>query len=430
MFSHRLNSETVLNINDLAPALKAKYDPSKGFGVVKVDSPGWENIPFVVPKPPPRSLANSGLPHRLISQALRVLQQIPRLQEMTELERLVHFLIVRCEVVQSSRLEGTWSTIDHALTPEEVVDAQLGKSEHVSVRQYAELLEKITQEALIKREKIFTESFICGVHRMIIQNDPRSVGAPGKLRAPGKPGSLVTIGGLSRKEDSIYNPAPPSEVKRCLGEVLAWLRDAELAQRGDAGEGLSLPVRLAIAHAHFEAVHPFTDGNGRAGRALWPVQMICADFGPLYLSGFVEQQKLAYVAALEAAQKKLNYNPLIEFMCRAIIDSHAETLRTQTAILRLEKLWLDRGPFRQKSTAQRTLRLLLVAPILTSQMIEDRLGVKKTAADDAIRSLVEKKILRHRSTEKRQRVFAAEELIAILSRPYGVDPEIVLAKKN
>ena len=85
-----------------------------------------------------------------------------------------------------------------------------------------------------------------------------------------------------------------------------------IAELGDAGHGLTLPVRMAIGYSHFEAVHPFTDGNGRTGRALWPLQMVCAGNMPLYISGYVEVKKSEYNKALEQAQKKLNYIPLIK----------------------------------------------------------------------------------------------------------------------
>ena len=89
------------------------------------------------------------------------------------------------------------------------------------------------------------------------------------MRTQGEPGSLVTIGGLKRKENSIFNPTPPQHVRRCLDEVIEWLKDEDLALQVDAGTGLALPVRLAIGHTHFEEVHPFTDGNGRAGRSIY-----------------------------------------------------------------------------------------------------------------------------------------------------------------
>ncbi len=186
---------------------------------------------------------------------------------------------------------GTWSTIDHVLTPGERSEAGEGKNEHIAVRSYAKMMESIDAEAIIKKEEIYSIKLISKIQKVIVESDPNSPGVPGKLRTPESPGSIVTIGGMNRKENSTYNPAPPGEVKRCLSEVVEWLKDEDLALQGDAGSGLSLPVRLAVGHAHFGAVHPFTDGNGRAGHALWAVQMICAGSMPLYLSGYVEARK-------------------------------------------------------------------------------------------------------------------------------------------
>jgi Fic family protein len=213
-----------------------------------------------------------------------------------------------------------------------------------------------------------------------------------------------------------------------LSEVIEWLKDEDLALQGDAGSGLSLPVRLAVGHAHFEAVHPFTDGNGRTGRALWAIQMICAGSMPLHLSGYVEARKEDYIRGLEQAQKKLNYAPLIEFICNAIIESSLELKRTQEVIVSLVEVWKQRGKFRKKSAAERALPLLLHYPILTSAILQKELGISGPASTNAINLLLEKKIIRHRRFENRRPVYAAEELIQVLARPFGSDLEIALEK--
>lgn len=417
-----------MNINELDEKIRQEFTAERGFGVTKLKAQDWRNIYFVVPPPPPREIDTKSLPFKLISEALKVIGSLPAVSEMTELDKLVNYLFVRREVVQSSRLEGTWSTIDHALTPGEISDENEGKNEHRAVRSYASLLEDVVEQAISKKESVFTTKFVCDIQKRIVENDPKSMGIPGKLRREGDAGSIVTIGGGVRKENSIYNPAPASEVVRCLDEVLDWLRDSELAQLGDAGIGLSLPVRIAIAHSHFEAVHPFTDGNGRAGRALWPVQMVCSGHLPLYLSGYVEENKDEYSRVLQEAQKKLNYMPLIEFICNAIIESDIETRKTKEVINGLEEMWQERAKFRAKSAPRRALKLLLTNPIISSSFLEKKLGVKSTAADDAIKALVNKKIIRFRSLENRHKIYAAEELIQILSRPFGSDIDLALEK--
>ena len=416
-----------MRIDELHETLKQKFTVKRGYGIIKLKDKGFENIHFVVPKPPPHEMSIKELPLKAVSEAMKVLSTLPSYEQMSELDKLVNYLFVRREVVQSSRLEGTWSTIDHALTPGEIADSNQGKDEHQAVRSYANLLDSIIEKTNQKKESIFTEKLINKIHKSIVENDPNSTGKPGKIREEGKPGSIVTIGGI-RVENSVYNPCPASEVKRTLSDLLKWLRDKELAELGDAGIGLNLPIRLAIIHAHFEAIHPYTDGNGRVGRSLWPLQMVCSGNMPLYLSGYVEIYKSDYIKALEQAQKKLNYSPLIKFICNAIIDSQIEAKITKQAILNLEEKWIKESKFRANSTARKSLRLLLTNPIISSSFIEKSLGVSGTAANDAINALEKKKIIRFRRHESRHKIFAAEELIQILSRPFGSDIDLALEK--
>lgn len=156
--------------------------------------------------------------------------------------------------------------------------------------------------------------------------------------------------------------------------------------------------------------------------------MVCAGNMPLYLSGYVEAKKEEYGAALGASQKKLNYGPIVEFICNAIIESDLEAKKTKQTIESLEERWQGRGKFRDKSAAKKALRLLLSNPIITNSYLQKELGVSKTASNNAIKALVEKKIIRYRKLEKRQKVYAAEELIQILSRPFGSEVELALEK--
>jgi len=413
---------------ELNEKLRQDYKNSSSLvGVKKLDLPGWENIFFVVPPPPPRNI-KAKLPYELLAEAIKTLNALPRYNQMSEIDKLINYLFVRREVVQSSRLEGTWSTIDHALTPGELSGKDAGRDAHQAVRSYARLLEGLVEQAFRQKEKIYSEKLICKIHKEIVEKDPNSNGIPGRLRTPGEIGSVVTIGGLNRKEESIYNPAPPEDVKRCLDDVLKWLADEKLSQQGDAGAGLSLPVRLAVGHSHFEAVHPFTDGNGRTGRALWPLQMVTSGNMPLYLSGYVEIKKEDYTKALENAQKKLNYIPMIEFICHAIIESALEVEKSKNAIESLETQWQNRGKFKDKSAAKRSLKILLQYPIISSSILKEKLQISGPASTNAINQLVEKKIIRHREFENRKPIYAAEELIHILSRPFGSDIDLALLK--
>lgn len=411
---------------ELSGHLRQAYEKKRGYGVTKIKTVGYENIWFVVPPPPPRELPKA-LPLNAVAKANAILSRLPTFGEMGAIDKLINYFFVRREAVESSRMEGTWSTIDNVLTPAEAYDTEQAKSENQSVKGYAHALEKQFNKAFDKKEKVFTEKLVCEIHKDIVSKDPHYKGIPGALRGPGKPGSIVQIGGSFRKEESTYNPTPPEHVKASLRAVLDWLSDEGLAKKGDAGvAGFTLAVRLAIGHTHFEAVHPFSDGNGRVGRALWPLQMICADRMPLYLSGFVEDQKAAYSKALQEAQKKLNYSSIIEFVCEAVVQSEAEAKVTRAAIEELPKRWKERAKFRGGSASALALDVLLKKPIVTSAILMEELKLSKQVASTAINQLIDRRVLRARGKVGRSQVYAAEELIALLSRRFGSDADEAL----
>ena len=329
---------------ELAGSLRLPYTAARGFGVEKVDKPGFENLWFVVPPPPPRRLADT--PNlKLLRDANLTLQARPRMQSASELERTTSYLLIRREAVSSSRMEGTWSTVD------EVLSADSGSAASVSVRGYASALLHAFQAIEAQGLAALSPDLLCALHEKFMEKDPHFRGIAGRLRAPGLPGEVVQVGSFGCKEDAIYNPAPPAHVSRCLDEVLDWMRDATLIELGDAGMGLSLPVRMAIGHAHFEAVHPFSDGNGRLGRMLWAIQMAAADILPLYLSGYVEANKDEYGAALADAQKQLSYRRICEFVCRAVVSCQEEEAETQRVLQALPTVWQERGGYRRDSAA-------------------------------------------------------------------------------
>lgn len=415
-----------MNIKELHPTLQKAYKADLDCGLVKTKDSKNPNIYFVVPPTPPVEMM-SHFPIKKISEALSTLRKIPSYGEMDDLDKLINYLFVRREAVQSSRMEGTWSTIDEVLSLPSLTEGHDSEAT-LSVRGYATALEHIFDKTYKQKENIFTMQTICQIHKAIAEKDKSFLGLPGQIRTPGKVGSVVYVGGGGRPEDSIYNPAPPEFVKSSLEKILAWFSSEEIAQRGDAGIGLSLPLRIAIGHAHFEAVHPFTDGNGRVGRALWPLQMISSDIMPLYLSGYVEKEKLAYGKALELAQKKLNYHEIVEFICEAIISSEYEMKITKNKLLSLPALWRERGEFRQKSSADHALPIILKSPIFNLASLQNELQCSHQAAAHAIHQLEEKNIIKERTGNKRNRLFAAEEVIYLLARSHGSDADLALDK--
>ncbi len=415
-----------MKLTDLHPHLRVPYPNEQGFGCEKGLPSELSNIWFVIP-PPPENTAPKGLKMDLLRAANETLNQLPRLENLNDLDRLVLGLLVRREALQSSRMEGTWSTIEQVLTPANQIEKE-EKSARASVVAYAHTLEKSFEQATIKGLHIFTEDLIREMHKEMMSRDPEFRGLPGVFRSEIGPGVYATIGGLNRPENSVYNPVPPKYLQKTLQDNIVWLTDEENIELSRAGMAPGLMVRMARGHWHFEAVHPFTDGNGRVGRMLMVLQMAAEGIAPLYLSGFIEAKKQDYYDSLKSAQMQLNEVPLIHFLCEAIIESFDESQKTKKALIQLPELWSARARFRQDSAAQRMLSLLLEAPLVTVKYVQEKLEISQPAAKRAIDQLQEAKILRERTGLSRNRIFAAEEVIELLARPFGELTETALLR--
>ena len=330
----------------------------------------------MVPPDPPVKLPLK-LPARVILKASEAIAKQPSLVEASALDHLVSYLFLRREAVESSRMEGTLSTINHILTPGELFSDWKAKSEDASVRGYASALEDELKQVKKVNLNIFSADLILRLHKATMALDPRFRGVPRQLRDPSLPGEIVWIRGkTSNPEDSIYNPVLPHHIPRCLKTLIDWFKNEALILDGDAGMGMPLPVRMAIGHAHFEAIHPFTDGNGRVGR-----------------------------------------------MLLALLDSGRESNRTSSCIKGLPKVWLERGNFRKGSTAERALSWLIEHPIFTVKQLQEKIQVSEQAALMAVDQLLEQELIRERTGFERNRVFAAEEVISLLSRQFDSDPD-------
>jgi hypothetical protein len=93
-----------------------------------------------------------------------------------------------------------------------------------------------------------------------------------------------------------------------------WIRDAQALRRADADE---IPEALARLHSRFEQVHPFLDGNGRAGRLVLNLLLIRLGFPPAII---YKGNRARYLAALRRADRG-DFGPLGEFLARAILDN-------------------------------------------------------------------------------------------------------------
>ena len=359
----------------------------------------------VVPARPPVTGIGLGAAAGRHAAAMTALGEAAEIQRGLPDAYLLSRMLARREAVSSSAMEGTQSTLDELLLLEEGGGASRATEQ---VRDYARVLEAHLPRFSTEGPGAFGIDEFLRLHRAVMSSDPTHRGIPGALRE-----RVVWIGG-GDISTSTFNPPPPGDVPICLEGTAEYLR-------ADLGQLLtqSLLTRMAVAHAHFEAVHPFQDGNGRVGRLLWPLMMAAEGSPPLYLSPYVEANRGAYYEALRQAQQRERWEAIVGFVSDAVVGTVAELKAILADLGTLAEAWRASLVPRKGSAVQRTLPLLAHHPVVTVKRLETLLGVSAPAANAAVARLAAEGILRERTGYDRNRVFVATDVLRVLNRPFG-----------
>jgi Fic family protein len=323
-----------------------------------------------------------------------------------------HFLLsrilVRQEAITSSAIEGTHSTLDALLESEADPDDGRGDEDTEQVKSYALALERHIANVERNGTDAFSVALLRDLQRDVVKDDKTYKGKPGNIR------QHVVYIGSGHISQSVYNPAPPADIHECLKAHISYLHGDGLQQLHQ-----SIIVRMAIAHAHFEAIHPFLDGNGRVGRLLLPLMLAADNHTPLYIAPHLAERRADYVGGLKEAQQRLNYEPLIEAFSNAIIASVATAEAAHQDLLTLQARWRELKKWRRNSGAMRTLALLPTRPVVTRKRLAAELYVAESSAGDAIDQLMKVGILVERTGNRRNRIFVAPDVLKIFSREHS-----------
>ena len=220
---------------------------------------------------------------------------------------------------------------------------------------------------------------------------------------------------------SDYNPCaaafvpPPHEL---VGDLLSDL--AEFCN----DDSLPAVAQAAIAHAQFETIHPFVDGNGRTGRALIhlvlrrrglaprilsPVSLILATWPRDYVAGLTGTR---YEGAPDSEEAHAGVNRWIALFASACRRAATDAGRFEEQVRALQDSWRGRlGSVRRGSAADLLLRALPGAPLLTANTASDLVGRSFQATSQAIDRLVEGGILKQVTVGRRNRAFESSELL-------------------
>lgn len=180
----------------------------------------------------------------------------------------------------------------------------------------------------------------------------------------------------------------------------------EFANRTD----LPVLIQAAVAHAQFESIHPFTDGNGRIGRAL--INTILRRRGAttrlvVPLASALVAHRARYFGALDAYRAG-DLRPLIVTFARSSKTAAAESRTTAERLAEIPVEWRNKvGPIRRRSATDKLLSLLPSQPIVSSDDVASLIDAPRSSVFTAINRLHETGVLRPLTDRKRDQIWGA-----------------------
>ncbi|MCA9282249.1 MAG: Fic family protein [Phycisphaeraceae bacterium] len=364
-------------------------------------------IPLPLPPSDP-PLDTSGSIDGLHAEAMAALARLQLAGRMVPSPDWFLYGFVRKEAVLTSQIEGTQATLQDVLEYEATDEAE-HPEEVEEVCNYVEALTYARRELSRSKNRAIDTKLLCGAHKRLMKGSRGANKKPGAIRA-----AQNWIGGQD-PSTARFVPPPPDEVPGAIEALLAWTA---------SDDPLPPLIRAGLAHAQFETIHPFLDGNGRIGRLLimlllerWGV----LDLPILYLSLALKRRQLRYYDRLMAVRQRGDWEAWIEFYLECVRESADDG----TAIA--QELFALLGQDRQRLTAHeratvaaiRLHDLLPSHPIVTAARVEEMLGITAPTARKAIEVAEEVGILRETTGKPRDRVYAYHRYLKVLTGDEG-----------
>ena len=308
-------------------------------------------------------------------------------------------MYVRKEAVLSSQIEGTQSSLDDLLafeldgTSTRLPDDLEEVVNHVAAMNYG--LERLKTLPLSLR-------LIREIHGRLLEGVRGSAKEPGEFRRSqnwiGPPGALLA--------DAAYVPPPPTELMETLGDLEEFLNEP-----GD----LPALVHAALAHAQFETIHPFLDGNGRVGRLLITFMLVCCGVlhRPLiYLSYYLKRHRAEYYDRLTAVRLDGDWEGWLRFFLQGVSETAAEATSTAGMIVALREQHLAQVSSLGGNGIQ-MLDHLYRQPLVDINAVVRALNISFPTANKLAAGFVERGILNEVTGHRRNRIFRYSPYLAM-----------------
>ena len=379
----------------------------KPTGTYSITAVGGEQVKAFIPGALPpaltkRELAKLAAPLRRAEAALNRLRLAGEI--IPSLDWFV-YSFVRKEALLSSEIEGTQATLVDVFFFEQT--GRSGWPDCADVEEVANYVRSInyafgeleSETGLPISARLFDEC-----HRRLMR------GARGKNKQPDEMRrSQVWIGG-ARPGNAAFVPPPADRVRDLLADLERYIH---------ADDALPKLLRIAAAHAQFETIHPYLDGNGRLGRML--IALLLSHWGLLdkpllYLSLYLKKHQAAYYERLNAVRVSGDWLGWFEYFLEGVASVARDACQTASDLHAL--LGQDRRKLlataRATVSALRLFELLPSHPVVSMPLVATLLNTSRPTATKTIDVLRDAAILADLGARKRSRLYHYQSYIKLL----------------
>jgi Fic family protein len=317
-------------------------------------------------------------------------------------------MYVRKEALLSSQIEGTQSSLSDLLLLENEEAPFVPLDDVQEVSNYVVAMD----HGLRRLADGFPLSLrlLKEIHQKLMLHGRGSNKQPGEFRK-----SQNWIGG-TRPGNAIFVPPPPDRLMECLGDLERFLHDRTT---------YPVLVRAALAHAQFETIHPFLDGNGRLGRLLITL-MLCEERALreplLYLSLYLKRHRDRYYELLQSVRTTGDWESWIEFFLEGVEQTSEQGVATARRLLELfqsdEQKIASLG--RAASSGLRVHMELKRSPLLAVPRAAQRAGLSQPTVQKSLDHLAKLGIVQEITGKRRSRIYQYSSYLKILDE--GTEP--------
>lgn len=379
-------------------------------GEYRTDVASGEPVAAFVPRslPPIPAISWSDQRNRLHEHALLACGRLDAVTALLPDPDLFLYAYVRREAVLSSQIEGTQSSLSDLLLFELEAAPGAPMDDVVEVSNYVAALEH--GMARLRENFPLCNRLLREMHARLLSSGRGAESRPGEFRK-----SQNWIGG-TRPGNASFVPPPPDEVEPCMAGLERFLH--AMGQQGAL-------VKAALAHAQFETIHPFLDGNGRIGRLLIALVLHHERVlrqPLLYLSLYLKEHRAEYYRLLDLVRREGDWETWLDFFLEGVERTASAAVETAQRLVRLfaEDAVRLRGLGRQAASALRVFDGLRARPVTDISGLCERAELAFPTTSRALDALKRLGIVRELTGRRRNRVFAYDRYLTILNE--GVEP--------